>query len=133
MSGYIFALAACLLLVVFLVWLLRTRRLREKYAITWLVVGLGVCVFGAFPTAVEWMADLVGVETPSNLLFALALIVLLIVCIQLSTEITTLEEETRTLAEEVALLRYDVEQLAARMGAVDQVVHTTDPEDAGPA
>ncbi|WP_169166136.1 DUF2304 domain-containing protein [Cellulomonas taurus] len=133
MSGYIFALAACLLLVVFLVWLLRTRRLREKYAITWLVVGLGVCVFGAFPTAVEWMADLVGVETPSNLLFALALIVLLIVCIQLSTEITTLEEETRTLAEEVALLRYDVEQLAARVGAVDQVVHTTDPEDAGPA
>jgi hypothetical protein len=132
-SGYIFALAACLLLVVFLVWLLRTRRLREKYAITWLVVGLGVCVFGAFPTAVEWMADLVGVETPSNLLFALALIVLLIVCIQLSTEITTLEEETRTLAEEVALLRYDVEQLAARVGAVDQVVHTTDPEDAGPA
>lgn len=133
MSGYLFALAACLLLVVFLVWLLRTRRLREKYAITWLVVGLGVCVFGAFPAAVEWMADLVGVETPSNLLFALALLVLLIVCIQLSTEITTLEEETRTLAEEVALLRYDVEQLAHRIGAADEVVHTADPEDAGPA
>jgi hypothetical protein len=112
-SGYPFALAACLGLVVFLVLLLRTRRLREKYAITWIVVGLGVCVFGAFPGAVASLAGAVGVETPSNLLFALALIVLLLVCIQLSTEITTLEEETRTLAEEVAMLRFDVERLAA--------------------
>lgn len=112
MSGYPFALAACLGLVVFLVVLLRTRRLREKYAISWIVVGLGVCVFGAFPGAVAALADVVGVETPSNLLFALALIVLLLVCIQLSAEITTLEEETRTLAEEVALLRLDLERLA---------------------
>lgn len=120
MSGYWFALAACVALVVFLIGLLRTRRLREKYAITWIVVGLGVCVFGAFPRFVEAIASAVGVETPSNLLFALALIVLLLVCIQLSTEITTLEEETRTLAEEVALLRLDVEKLAHRTaGPVD--------------
>ncbi|MBD3778467.1 DUF2304 domain-containing protein [Cellulomonas sp. ES6] len=113
MSGYPFALAACVALVVFLVLLLRTRRLREKYAITWIVVGVGVCVFGAFPGAVAALADWVGVQTPSNLLFALALIVLLLVCIQLSAEITTLEEETRTLAEEIALVRFDVERLAA--------------------
>lgn len=117
MSGYPFALAACLALVVFLVMLLRTRRLREKYAITWIVVGLGVCVFGAFPGAVAGLASAVGVQTPSNLLFALALIVLLLVCVQLSTEITTLEEETRTLAEEVALLRFDVERLVVAQRA----------------
>jgi hypothetical protein len=111
MSGYFFAVAACLALVVFLVVLLRTRRLREKYAATWLVVALGVCVFGAFPGAVAAVADAVGVQTPSNLLFALALIVLLLVCIQVSVEITSLEEETRTLVEEVALLRFDVDRL----------------------
>lgn len=110
MSGYAFAVGACIALVLFLVILLRTRRLREKYAITWIAVGLGVCVLGAFPGAVKGLADLVGVQTPSNLLFALAVTVLLAVCIQLSAEITTLEEETRTLVEEVALLRLDVER-----------------------
>lgn len=114
MSGYYFALACCLALVVFLVVLLRRRRLREKYATTWLVVALAVCVLGAFPSVIESVAGAVGVETPSNLLFALALILLLGVCIQLSVEITELEEETRTLAEELALLRFDVETLAAR-------------------
>ncbi len=117
MSGYPFALGACLALVVFLLMLLRTRRLREKYAITWIVVGVGVCVFGAFPETVAALARAVGVQTPSNLLFALALIVLLLVCIQLSTEITTLEEETRTLAEEVALLRFDVERIVGSQPA----------------
>ncbi len=116
MSGYWFAVGACVALVLFLVVLLRTRRLREKYAITWIVVGIGMCVFGAFPGAVAGLARLVGVQTPSNLLFAMASIVLLLVCIQLSTEITTLEEETRTLTEEVALLRFDVERLAAGRG-----------------
>lgn len=114
MSGYAFAVGACVALVVFLIVLLRTKRLREKYAVTWIVVGVGVCVLGAFPGAAERLAKVVGVQTPSNLIFALALIVLLLVCIQLSAEITTLEEETRTLVEEVALLRLDVERALAR-------------------
>lgn len=116
MSGYWFAVGACVALVLFLVVLLRTRRLREKYAITWIVVAVGMCVFGAFPGSVATLARLVGVQTPSNLLFAIASIVLLGVCIQLSAEITTLEEETRTLTEEVALLRFDVERLSAGSG-----------------
>ena len=113
MSGYYFALAACLGLVVFLVILLRRRQLREKYAIIWIVVALAVCVLGAFPGLVEKVASAVGVATPSNLIFATALILLLVVCIQLSVEVTNLEERTRTLAEEVALLRFDLERLSS--------------------
>ncbi|MCL1870977.1 MAG: DUF2304 domain-containing protein [Promicromonosporaceae bacterium] len=119
MSGYWFALVTAVLLVVFLVLLLRQRRLREKYAATWLVLAVVVVVIGAFPDLVTWLADVVGVETPSNLLFAGALLILLGVCVQLSVEVTTLEEETRTLAEEVAMLRLDVEQLATRHSTTD--------------
>lgn len=116
MTGYAFALGACLLLVVSLVVLLRTRRLREKYAVLWLALALAVCVLGAFPSVVGRLARLVGVATPSNLVFAAALVVLLLVCIQLSTELTASEEEGRTLAEEVALLRFDVEQVQRALG-----------------
>ena len=108
MSGYFFALGLCILLVLFLIHLMRQRRLREKYAVLWLGLAIVVTVMGAFPNLVAWLATLVGVELPSNLLFAAAITVLLGVCIQLSTEITAIEEETRTLAEEVALLRLDL-------------------------
>ncbi|MBU4214660.1 MAG: DUF2304 domain-containing protein [Actinobacteria bacterium] len=110
MSGYVFAVTAAIALLVFLVVLLRSRRLREKYAITWLVVGAAIAVLGAFPSIMLWLTAAVGIQTPTNLLFAASLIVLLVVDIQLSVEITGLEEETRTLAEEVALLRLEVER-----------------------
>ncbi len=112
MSGYWFALALAVVLVLFLVVLLRQRRLREKYAAIWLALAVVVVILGAFPGLAGTLARAVGVETPSNLLFAGAIVILLGVCVQLSVEVTTLEEETRTLAEEVALLRLDVEHLA---------------------
>ena len=50
---------------------------------------------------------------PANLLFFGALIVLLLLSLQLAYESGRLEEETRTLAEEVALLNLRLEQLTA--------------------
>lgn len=114
MRLYVLAVVVCLLLIAAVGYLMRTRRLREKYAAVWIVLTVAVLVVGLFPRVSFWLADLVGVQTPANLLFATAIVVLLGVCIQLSIEVSSLEEETRTLAEEVALLRLDVERLAHR-------------------
>lgn len=104
MSGYPVAVVLCALVVALLVFLLRTRRIREKFAAVWIVLAIAVTILGAFPQLTIRLAALVGVQTPVNLLFAVAFAVLLAVCIQLSSEVSNLEEETRTLAEEVALL-----------------------------
>jgi hypothetical protein len=109
-SGYIFAISLCLLVVALLFFLLRTRRIKEKYAGMWIALALAVISLGIFPRVAYWLASMVGVQTPVNLLFALAFVVLLAVCIQLSSELTNLEEETRTLAEEIALLRLEVHE-----------------------
>jgi hypothetical protein len=108
MSGYMFAVGLCGVVVLLLFALLRTQRIREKYAALWIALSLAVVVFAVFPQLAFWLADLVGVETPVNLLFAASFVVLLAVCIQLSAELSSLEEETRTLAEEIALLRLEV-------------------------
>lgn len=107
-SGYLFAVVLCAALIGLIFVLLRTRRLREKYAAIWIVLGTAVLLVAVFPGLAFWMAKVVGVQTPVNLLFLVAIAVLLAVVIQLSTEISSLEEETRTLAEELALLRAEV-------------------------
>lgn len=114
-SGYLFAVALCVLLVALVLFLLRTRRMREKYAGIWITLAVAIAVVAAFPGLAFWLADLVGVEAPVNLLFAVGFLVLLVVVIQLSTEISSLEEETRTLAEEIALLRLEVTDVTARV------------------
>jgi len=124
MSGYIFALALSLAVVLFLIYLMRKRRLREKYAILWLVLAALVIIVGAFPELVFLLTRAVGVEVPSNLVFAVAIVFLLLVCIQLSTEVTAVQEQTRTLTEEVALLRMDIEKLRAERAVSAEVSHS---------
>ena len=117
MSGYLLAVGLSLVFLVLLFVLLSTRRLREKYAAIWIALAVAVCVLGAFPDLVFWLTRLTGVEVPANLVFALAMSVLLAVCLQLSGEISNLEEETRTIAEEHALLEArvrDLERTTAR-------------------
>ena len=91
--------------------MLRRKKLREKYAIWWLVVGIATLVLAAFPQLLDYVAQAVGVQLPSNLLFILSILMLLGVCLHLSWEILVVEEETRALAEEVAILRIQIERI----------------------
>ncbi|MGI9017776.1 MAG: DUF2304 domain-containing protein [Euzebya sp.] len=91
--------------------MLRRRRLREKYAVLWLVVAVGQLVLGVFPGLLDAVAGRLGIADPPNLLAFVAVVFLLGVCAHLSLESSRLEEETRTLAEEVAILRRQVEVL----------------------
>ena len=108
--------------------LLLRRKLREKYAILWLIVGLVMLLLSAIPPLLYWLADLLGVALPSNLVFSLAMGLLILVAVHLSWELSTAEDEVRRLAEEVAILRAGVERLeraeSARTVGPD---HDTDP------
>jgi len=76
LKGYPFALALAFGTLLLLVWLLRTRRLREKYAFLWIALALGICILGAFPRFLFILASLLGVSTPINVLFSSSLVVL---------------------------------------------------------
>lgn len=111
------AFILALVIVVLVVEMLRRKKLREKYAALWLVVGLATLVLAAFPQLLALTARLLGVQVPSNLLFALTILLALGVCLHLSWEISVVEDETRTLAEEAAILRTQIERLEARLDA----------------
>lgn len=103
-----FVLALAIVGVVFE--MLRRKKLREKYAALWLIVGVGTLVLAAFPRLLTIVTELAGVQLPSNLLFIISILLLLGVCLHLSWEISVVEDETRTLAEEVAILRALIEE-----------------------
>jgi hypothetical protein len=89
----------------FILELLRRRQLQEKYAILWLVVGIVLVPMAIFPRLLDAVASAIGIKSGANFVLFGAMVFLLMVCIHLSWEVSRLEEETRTLAEEVALIR----------------------------
>ena len=103
-----------LIIVVYILDLLRRKKLREKYAALWLIVGLLVLVLALFPGLLVAAATMLGVQVPSNLLFAITMVFTVGVLLHLSVEISEVEDETRALAEEVAILRVQIERLTSR-------------------
>jgi hypothetical protein len=89
--------------------LLRRKHLREKYAILWIFVAVFTLIVAVFPQTLYWLSALTGVAVPANLLFFLASMLLLGISVHHSYELGRLEERTRTLAEEVSLLRLGVD------------------------
>lgn len=100
--------------------LVRRKIFREKYAALWLIIGASALVLAGWPGLLSDVSKLLGVQVASNLLFALCIILLLGVCLHLSWELSVVEDENRTLAEEVAILRSGMERLEDRFSNIER-------------
>lgn len=109
MTTNLIAVVASLLIFIFVFDLLRRGVLKEKYAVLWLfVAGIGF-IFAVIPGLLDWIGTSLGIGAPVNLLFFIMGVVLLLVSVQLSYELSRHEARIRRLAEEVALLRQEIE------------------------
>lgn len=125
-----FGILLALVMIGVVMWMLLTRRLREKYAVLWLVIGLAVLILGLFPQLLLGLTALLGVQVPANLLFALGGVLTLAVALHLSWELSQAEEEIRRTAEESAILRAQVEEIHTRMQRWESDRHTDVDDDA---
>lgn len=110
MAPNILAAITALVTVVFILDLLRRGVLKEKYAVLWLLFAGAALFFAIFPSVLDWISARVGVAQPVNLLFFVTIVLLVLVSVQLSYELSRHEARIRRLAEEVALLRREVSE-----------------------
>ena len=104
------AVAASLLLLLVVFELIRSRRLRERYALLWLLTGLVLLVLSAWRGGLNTIAGWFGVQTyPPAVLFAVALLFVLAVLLHYSTVISKLSDENTVLAQRLALLESRLE------------------------
>lgn len=131
------ALAVTVLIFVFILDLVRRRRLVERYALLWMIAGFGLIVLAVWRDALELLADVLGIAYPPNALFIVAMGVAFVLLLHFSVATSRLSEETKILAQEVA--RLDNEVRGMRDGrsngdpAGGQPVAPRDPESATPS
>jgi hypothetical protein len=89
----------------------RSQRLSFRYTVGWMILGaLGVLAGLLIPVA-EPIAKQLQVA-PSALLGVGAVILLVVLCVQLSISISGLQEQVRRIAEETAFLRQEIEEVS---------------------
>jgi hypothetical protein len=96
---------------IFVFSLLRKGVLREKYAVLWLFFSGAALLFAIFPGLLVWFSGVIGVAEPVNLLFFITVVLLILVSVQLSYELSRHEARIRRLAEDVALLDQQIRDL----------------------
>jgi len=102
--------SVALLLVVFE--LIRSRRLRERYALLWLATGVVLLVLSAWRSGLNTIAGWVGVTGyPPAVLFAVATLFILLVLLDYSTVISKLSDQNTVLAQRLALLEQRLRDL----------------------
>jgi len=95
---HVVPLVGGLIAVGLMVELLRRRQLKEKYAVLWVVVGAGMLLLAIWPGLLDMTARALSIKSGPNLLLFVAALVLIVVCVHLSWEVSRLEDRSRALA-----------------------------------
>ena len=104
------ALASFALVVVVLE-LIRSRRLRERYAILWLATGLVLTALSAWRDGLNTMASWLGVRSyPPAVLFAVGILFIIAVLLHYSTVLSRLSDQNVILAQKLALLERELRE-----------------------
>jgi len=94
--------AAVLLLVV--LELVRRRRLLERYALLWLLSAVVLLGLASWRDGLEKVARTIGIVYPPNALFLIGIGFILLLLLHFSSAVSRLSDQTKVLAQRLALL-----------------------------
>jgi hypothetical protein len=104
--------------------LVRRRRLMERYALLWIGSGLVLLALAVWRGALSTLADTLGIIYPPNALFLIAFGFVLFLLMHFSLAISRLSDQSKVLAQKLAILEERVRQ---------QEEHTEDADEREPA
>jgi hypothetical protein len=90
-------------LVVLVLELIRRRKLMERYSLLWLLAAIVLLLLAIFDGLLASFSSALGIATPSNALFAAAIGFLVLLVLHFSITISRLSDESKVLAQRLAL------------------------------
>ncbi|SHH30243.1 DUF2304 domain-containing protein [Desulfosporosinus lacus] len=100
-----------LLVTGFIVEQVRRRRLAVEYSLIWIVAGMGMIVLSLWKDGIEYIADLMGIYYAPSAIFVIFGILVFVLCVHFSLEISRLSSNNRVLVQRIALLEDDLKNL----------------------
>ena len=116
----IFAIIISLSLLLFIVELVRRKKLREEYSWLWLLTGTIILTLALWYDLLQWITHLIGAGLPTSTLFFLGLVFLILIAIQFSVKVSELNNQVKNLAQENGLLKNRIEEIEEEKTSTDK-------------
>lgn len=94
-------LIICALIVI--IDMIRKKRLELSYALSWLLVGIGVLILDIFPQLIKTISEKIGIVSPVNMLFFFGFCFPLIIIFVLTIAVSKLSIKIKQLAQQIAI------------------------------
>ena len=107
------AIVASGILLLIVLELVRRRRLLERYALLWLLSGVVLLILSTVRGLLEDAARVIGVEYPPSALFFIAFAFVLLLLLHFSVAVSRLADQSKVLAQRLALLEKRVRDVEA--------------------
>ena len=126
MTGYfqLVSTVASFVLLLVVLELVRQRRLFERYAILWLFSALVLIGLALRGDVLQLVSNALGIASPPNALFVTALGFVLVLLLHFSVAVSRLSDQSKVLAQRLALLEERLRQQAAGGGEQPDAART---------
>ncbi len=106
----IFAFIISVVIFLFIIEMLRRRKLKEEYSWLWILTGIGMIVLVFWYKLLVIITNLIGAATPTTTLFIFSNLFLLVLSIHYSIIISNLTHHIKDLGQEIALLKNEMKE-----------------------
>jgi hypothetical protein len=107
----VIAAFGAVLLALYVLDLVRRRKLSEEYSLLWVIASVVIALLGFSTPLLVWITRALGVMGEASTVFAFGLAFATAMLLYLSLKLSRLGFENHALTRELALLRHDFEEL----------------------
>ena len=105
-----------LLYFVVLVILLKNGRLALKYSLLWIFSGVLFWIAVAFPDLLVFVTSFIGIEVPTNGLFAISILFVILILMSLTVIVSEINIRIKTLVQKISLMEKRIRELEHILG-----------------
>lgn len=106
--------ALIIIMIIYLTFIakaVKRKNMRITYLILWIIIGIFLIIALIFPNLIDAISDIIGFEVPINMIFSVAIFIVLYFIHELMTLISKEEKKNTLLIQEISLLKNRVEIL----------------------
>lgn len=103
----IILIMSSVLMLIYMIKKVKKSKLQIEYTVFWIIFGLLLIVISLIPQIMYFVADIIGIQSPVNLVLTFIIFILVIKMFFMTIEISQLEAKVKELVEEMALGNQD--------------------------
>lgn len=107
----IFLILIILLYIFFILKAVKRKNMRIGYLVFWLITSIVLTIALITPNSVENISNFIGFEIPINMIFCIAIFIILYLIYDLTILITKEQNKSVALIQEISMLKEKIENL----------------------